>query len=222
MAAFRRWSEELPDSVELVCVRLPGRESRVRERAIDAWPTLLRALEAALGEEVSRPYALLGHSLGAMIAYEVACLMCARGSPPLGLVLVGCRAPHCPSLVPAVHDLPGDEFVTGLGSLAGTDPEVLAEPRLLRLLAPMLRADLALAETWPDRPSPPLAVPLTTFCGRDDPVAPASAVAGWASYARAGLAAHHVEGDHFSLVSEPSRILGPLRDDVDAWLARTV
>ena len=208
--------------MELVAIRLPGRESRVREPAIDNWPALLGALGTALQEEVLRPYVLLGHSLGAMIAYEIACRMTARGTPPLGLVLIGCRAPHLGPLVPAIHDLPGDEFVQGLGAFAGTPPAVLAEPRLLRLLLPMLRADLALAETWPPGPSLPVEVPLTTYSGRDDPVAPTHAVAAWASYARAGITAHQVDGDHFTLLSRPSRILAHLRGNLAVWVERAV
>ncbi len=158
-----------------------------------------------------------------MIAYELACRMTARGTPPLGLVLVGCRAPHLPPVLPAIHDLPGEQFVQGLGAFAGTPAAVLAEPRLLRLLAPMLRADLALAETWPPPGSSlPVEVPLTTYSGRDDPVAPPLTVAAWASYARAGLTAHQVDGDHFSLLSRPSRILAPLRANLDGWVERAV
>ena len=216
-AAFRGWTVELPETVELVAVRLPGRESRFGEPAIADWPTLLDSLDTALQEVVARPYVLLGHSLGAMIAYEVACRMTALGSPPLGLVLVGCRAPHLPMLVPAIHDLEGDDFVAQLGRFAGTDPRVLADPRLLKLLAPMLRADLALAETWPPGPSVPVEVPLTTFSGRDDPMAPPATVAAWSGYARDRFTAHQLDGDHFSLLAQPSRLLGPMRADIDAW-----
>ena len=217
-AVFRGWAGELPDTVELVALRLPGRERRVREPAIADWPTLLDALETALAEEVAPPYVLLGHSLGAMIAYELAGRLTSSGAPPLGLVLAGCPAPHLPLVDPPIHDLPDDEFVAGLGRLAGTPPAVLADPRVLKLTAPMLRSDMALAETWPPGPPHPVESPLTTFAGTDDPIAPPEAVAAWAAHTRAGFTAHVVEGDHFSMMSPPSRLLGPLRADFDAWL----
>lgn len=216
-ATFRRWGPELPEDVELVAVRLPGRESRVREPAISAWGPLLQALTRGLQDEVAPPWVFLGHSLGAMIAYELACEWARRGCPPLGLVLVGCRAPHLPRLTPQIHHLPEAEFVGGLRAFSGTPPAVLADPRLLRLLAPMLRADMALAETWPPRPPSALEVPLVVYSGRDDATAPPPAVAAWARYARAGFTAHHLEGDHFSLVENQSGILDPLRPALTAW-----
>ncbi|WP_405743472.1 alpha/beta fold hydrolase [Streptomyces sp. NBC_01525] len=195
-AAFRTWPAALPDDVEVVAVRLPGRENRTAQPPYDRWPPLVAELGTALAEAVEPPYVLFGHSLGGMIGYE---LTVRPGPAPLPerLILAGCRAPHVPLLVPAVHGLPDAAFAEGLRRLAGTPEEVLRNPALLALLTPMLRADLRLAETWPPAGTPPLPVALTTFGGAADPMAPPAAVAGWRRHAPLGVRAHRLPGGHF-------------------------
>ncbi|WP_399088103.1 thioesterase II family protein [Streptomyces sp. BBFR2] len=205
-AAFRGWPAALPDDVEVVAVRLPGRENRTAQAPYDRWPPLVAALGAALAEEVAPPYALFGHSLGAMLAYE---LTVTPGPAPLPerLILAGCRAPDVPLLVPAVHDLPDAAFAEGLRRMAGTPEEVLRNPALLALLTPMLRADLRLAETWPPAGARPLPLAPTLFGAADDPMAPPSAVAGWRRHAPPGVRAHQLPGGHFFPQEHAARFL---------------
>ncbi|MFH9423975.1 thioesterase II family protein [Streptomyces sp. NPDC017529] len=204
---FRGWAERLPPDVELVAVQLPGRENRVRERPFTSGTALVDAVSGALAQEVRPPYALFGHSLGGMLAYELATAsqpgVRSGGRPvphsPERLLLAGCRAPDVPP--PHTGDRgPSTDGVAGeLADLAGTPPEVLRNRVLLKMLEPMLRADLELARTWPWRRPLPLAVPLTTFAAADDPMAPPEAVAGWQRYAPQGLRARHMAGGHFAL-----------------------
>ncbi|MCB5907506.1 thioesterase II family protein [Streptomyces pinistramenti] len=193
-AVFRTWPAALPDDVEVVAVRLPGRENRTAEPPYTRWPPLVADLAEALAEAVPAPYVLFGHSLGGMLGYELAVREPAL--PPERLVLAGCRAPDIPLQVPAVHDLPDPAFHAGLRHLAGTPEEVLRNPALLALLTPMLRADLRLAETWPAGGARPVPVPLTTFDGADDPMAPPATVAAWRRHAPHGIRAHHLPGGH--------------------------
>ncbi|MBC9726549.1 thioesterase II family protein [Streptomyces sp. TRM68367] len=197
---FRHWTTGLPTDVELVAVRLPGRENRVREQPYSDWPALVAAFSAALMEQVPPPYMLFGHSMGGMLAYEVA----SRGidNPPERVIVSGCRAPGAPRTLPAIHHLPDAQLAEALGGLAGTPPQVLANPELLALLMPMLRADLRLAETWPTRSqglTPPVPVPVTTFCGTDDDIAPEAAVTAWRPLAPRGFRSHRIPGGHFFL-----------------------
>ncbi|KUN02868.1 hypothetical protein AQI95_25395 [Streptomyces yokosukanensis] len=214
---YRPWAERLPADTELVAVRLPGRESRLREQLPQEWPSLARDFAAALEEHIASPYLLFGHSMGAMLVYETAVLPLVR--PPERVLLSGCRAPHMPRAQPAIHDLPPEAFRAALGRLAGTPPDVLADPRLMAMLDPMLRADIRLAETWA-RPAPEaLPVPVTAFFGQDDDVAPPDAVAAWRSLAPHGFRAHRIAGGHFFLHERARDLLGLLDDEITLCLA---
>lgn len=201
-AVFRPWAEHLDADIEMVAVRLPGRENRLREPPARNWPSLALDFAAALDEQIASPYVLFGHSMGAMLVYETVVGPLAR--LPERVLLSACRAPHVPRALPAIHALPADRFRAELGRLAGTPAAVLADPLLMALLEPVLRADIRLAETW-HRPAPaPLPAPVTVFWGADDEVAPPGAVAAWETLAPHGFRGHRVPGGHFLA---PGRVL---------------
>lgn len=205
---FRPWAGLLPDDVELVAVRLPGRENRLRESPARDWPSLARDFAAALEDQVAPPYLLFGHSMGAMLVYETVVGPLAR--PPDRVLLSGCRAPHVPRALPAIHALPPPRFRAELGRLAATPAAVLADPALMALLEPALRADLRLAETWHHRSPAPLPVPLTVFRGTDDEVAPPQAVTAWQPLAPRGFRQHRLDGGHFFPYTHPRDLLALL------------
>lgn len=196
-SAFHRWAEVLPAGVELLAVQLPGRHTRIGERPHDSWDELLHQLDRVVSAEVDRPFALFGHSLGAMLAYELTRrLMGGAGIAPHRLLLAGCRAPDVPLLLPAIHRLPDEEFTRNLPLVADIPPEVLADRQMMRLVRPLMRADLTLAETWPPVAPTPVHVPATVFAGRDDTVAPPWSTRRWSRFV-GPLTTHVLAGDHF-------------------------
>ncbi|WP_078955818.1 thioesterase II family protein [Streptomyces sp. NRRL B-1140] len=192
---FTPWAARLPHDVELVAVRLPGRESRIRERPYARWGPLAAAFREALAEEIASPYVLFGHSMGGMLVYET--VTRPLGRAPERVVISGCRAPGTTGEPPLIHDLPDARFVEHVARLSATPPPVLANSALMRVLMPTLRADFRLAETWPQGPARPVPVPVTTLWGVDDEVAPRAAVTAWRSLAPHGFRSHGVAGGHF-------------------------
>lgn len=203
---FSEWAAELPESIELITVRLPGRESRLAEPAFQDWAALIGELQVQLARFVEPPYALLGHSFGAMISYELAQLA-GEDDAPRQLVLAGCAPPGTPRLVPELAALPEPELIKGLRGYGALPDEVVNSQSLLSLLLPMVRADLGLAESWPRRPGRPVRVPLTVLSGRDDPIAPPAQCQQWQQWALAGFEHHALPGDHFFLHAQRSAVL---------------
>lgn len=209
-AVFWSWAAELPDWVELVAVRLPGRESRLSEPAHQDWATLLGELHAELVRCVEPPYALFGHSFGAMLSYELAQLGGPDGAAPRRLVLAGCAPPGLPRATPELAGLPAAELVSGLRNYGALPDEVVNSQSLLGLLLPMVRADLALAESWSSRPARPVEAPLTVLSGLADPIAPAAQCGQWQQLATAGFEHHPLPGNHFFLHGQRAAVLALL------------
>ncbi len=200
--------------IEVAAVRLPGRDGRLRERPFRRWAALLDALIPALSVELTRPFVFFGHSMGAMIAYELTGRLAAVGCQPQRLVLAACRSPHTPNTLRTIHDLPEAEFIASLKSIGATPEQLFTDHRLLQLLAPMLRADLELAETWPPSPAQPVKVPLVVMAGDEDPIAPPAAVEGWAGYSEAGFRSHTLRGGHFFMRSGRTAFFDLLRTEL--------
>jgi surfactin synthase thioesterase subunit len=216
---FHGWAEKLPAGVELLTVRLPGRHTRIGERPYDDWDELLHRLVPVVTAAVDRPFALFGHSLGAMMAYElIRRLGDGTGAAPHRLLLAGCRAPDVPLLLPAIHRLPDGEFTRTLSLVAGIAPEVLADRRMMRLVRPLMRADLTLAETWPPVAPTPVRVPATAFAGREDTVAPPWSTRRWSRFV-GPFSSYVLGGDHFFVRSGIGALLELLAAELTAVLA---
>ncbi|WP_106186866.1 thioesterase II family protein [Umezawaea tangerina] len=195
-SVFQGWQRHT-DALRVSAVRLPGRESRLREPAIADLDELVAVLVTALARLTDRPYAFYGHSMGALVAYELTRALRAAGLPlPVGLFVAGMDAPQRLDLDRA-HDLPRDELVAWLVGVNGLDPEVLEYPALIDLMLPTIRADLAVVEDYTHRPQPPLPVPLHVLRGRDDVQVSVEGSGGWAELTSAGCAVTDLDGDHF-------------------------
>ena len=167
---FRGWHEQLPPAVEVTPVQLPGRESRWAEAPFESIPLLAETLCEALGPLWGEPYALFGHSMGGLVAFELAReIRRKRLPPPRHLFLSGVRAPHIPDREPALHHLPDallwNAVMRDYG--AARDPALL-NPELAPVLLPILRADFRLCESYAPEQEAPFGFPLTVYGGRLD------------------------------------------------------
>lgn len=219
-SAFRGWAEALPPEVEVCPVQLPGRENRMREPAFDRVPPLVEALAGALERWRDLPYAVFGHSNGALIGFELARHARRAGTPgPLHLFASGRRAPHLAGRQRPVHQLPQPELVAELAALGGMPRELLAHPELMDLLVPLLRADMALAETYAPTDEPPLSIPITVYTGTEDVKVSPDEAGGWERHTSGEFRLRRFPGDHFYLFSDRERSLAALSADLRAMLA---
>lgn len=195
---FAGWRRRPGPQVCVLPVRLPGRETRLRERRITDAGLLLRELAADLGPLLERPHAFYGHSLGALVAYRFAQHRVRHGLRPPEAVLVGaCTPPHLPARF-GVGDAVPDRELLALLTRCGDLPELLLQrPQRLRTLLATLRDDLLLAHSLRSRPGDPLPTPLLAFAGRDDQIAPEVDMRAWARCTTAGFALRTVSGGHF-------------------------
>jgi len=207
-SVFRTWQEALPAEVEICAVQLPGRESRLREAPFERLDPILEALDEALSDHFDLPFAFFGHSMGAILSFELAYKLKREGRKlPLALLLSGRRAPHRPDPDAPIHDLPEEEFKSELRKLNGTPEEVLAHPELMELLSPVLRADFALCETYWHQPGEPLEIPLAAFGGLSDGKVAREDLEGWGRYTSAAFRLRMYPGDHFYLYGAAKRDL---------------
>lgn len=194
--AFRPLAQALAGRVEVIGVDLPGRGRLRAMPCADDWDSLLPTLTDALAARTGRPFALLGHSLGALVALEMARRL--RAGPLLALFACGCPPPGTVRPARALHRLDDRAMFEALQALGGISQELLDSPELIALAAPALRADLTLFETHRDAPRPPLDVPVFAYRGADD-AALVGAGDGWARQTRAGLRGRTLPGGHMFL-----------------------
>jgi len=201
-AAYRGWTDSLPSTIDVCPVVLPGREHRMGERAVPDLKALALGLAQALRPLVRRtPYAIYGHSMGAWLAFELACILRRLGLPPPEHLFVGARrAPHLPSAHPPISDLDRDAFVAAVQDRYQAIPEALiAKPALLDMFLPTLKADFGALDGYRFTEDEPLDVPITAFRGaRDQLVVPEGSRA-WAQHTSGTFTQHTLPGGHFFL-----------------------
>jgi medium-chain acyl-[acyl-carrier-protein] hydrolase len=211
-SVFRGWPDGLPAEVEVLAVALPGREARIKEPLFDRLPPLLAALADALAPELNRPYAIFGHSLGAMLGFYLARELRRRGHrAPLHLFASGRRAPQLPDMLElqGAHELSDPRFIEAVARFGGVPDALLERPELMAMFLPMLRADFAVHETAAFVPDEPLGCPITALGGSDD--ASSTTVAdleAWGAHTRGGFEYEVIPGNHFFLQTARDAVLG--------------
>jgi medium-chain acyl-[acyl-carrier-protein] hydrolase len=199
-AIYRKWPEGLPPDVELCPVQLAGRGSRLREPPFTRMPALIDELGKALRPYLDKPFAFFGHSMGAIIAFELARFLRREGSPqPAHLFVSGRRAPQTTAPARRTYALADAEFVEELRGLNGTPQEVLQHEELMQLMLPLLRADFALIQTYEYTPEPPLDCPVTAFGGVQDADVTREAVEAWREQTTSAFAMQMFDDGHFFL-----------------------
>lgn len=207
-SVFREWPDALGDMVELSAIQLPGRESRLREPPFTRMHGAVQELLGTLRLELDRPFALFGHSMGAVICFELARALRAENKTPAHLIVSGRRAPQYPDRRPPLTSLPDNEFVAEIcRRYNGIPREVFDHPELLELLLPTLRADVELLETYEYKEAPPFAFPITALGGDSDSETSKEEIAAWRDQTSAGFSMKIFSGDHFFLQSAAADVL---------------
>jgi medium-chain acyl-[acyl-carrier-protein] hydrolase len=169
---------------------------------------LIDALIEAMADHLDRPCAFFGHSMGAVIAFELAhALAATRGFCVDHLFVSGRRAPHLTDRTPPTYDLPDREFIEELRRLNGTPPEMLDNAELLALMLPLIRADFELIQARRSKVASPLACGITAFGGIDDLDVTRADLAAWQAQTTAPLSVRMFPGDHFFLHRTQSVLL---------------
>jgi medium-chain acyl-[acyl-carrier-protein] hydrolase len=222
-SVFTGWSQNLPTAIETLYVHLPGRESRLREASVRDVFGLAQGITDAIAPFSDQPFAVFGHSLGALIAFEVARTLRQRALPaPVRLFASACRAPHLPYPFQPLHSLDEDDLLRHVNErYDGSVPaEVLESAELRNLLVPALRADFAALETYQHGAQRPLECPITVFGGRHDRTLAKAALEAWSVHTSREFRLRLVEGGHFYLQSARQQLIGDISEDVGAVLAR--
>lgn len=210
---FRSWQDALPESVEVLPVQLPGRETRFRDPAFTKLEEFLPEMDRLIDLE-QRPYALYGHSMGARLAFEsVRARHAAGGTLPERLFVSGRVPPHRKPHFRLSYNLSEDEFRKEIENYGGTPPAVLQDEELMELFLPILRADFTLLETIPEREAEPLPVAIAAFGGADDPRATPDDMQAWRAFAGAGFVHHTTPGAHFFIRENAAPFLEKLREE---------
>ena len=216
---YRRWTEVLPPEVEVCPVQLPGRGSRLYETPFVRVKPLLDVLASALLPYLDRPFALFGHSMGAILAFELARRLKAEHDlEPQHLFVSGRPAPGVPDPNPPTYSLPEPEFLDELRRLNGTPPEVLEHPELMQLLIPLIRADFELVQTYSYEPGPALDCPISAFGGLQDAEIPQENMEAWHQHTRSYFLRRMLPGDHFFFKTAQPLFLQLLSSDLAGYL----
>ncbi|WPP02037.1 alpha/beta fold hydrolase [Pseudomonas sp. HR96] len=213
-SVYARWQRELPMALQVCPVELPGRGSRYAEPLASDLMALARQLARELLPRTGRPYALFGHSLGALLAVEIARALRELGAPaPCLLVASGTEAPSARDDADWAEPLGDSQLLERLRELGGTAPEVLASDELLALILPVLRADFLLCGGYRPAPRAPLNCPIQVFAGRQDS-APMPALLAWQRETHGAFALHWFDGGHFFIASQQTQVLAALAEQV--------
>ncbi|HEY0696446.1 MAG TPA: alpha/beta fold hydrolase [Micromonospora sp.] len=213
---YGKWGRQLPDHIEVVPVEPPGRGSRIMESPLTSVEAITNDLIDRVVKRIDRPYAIFGHSLGALVAFELARrLEYGQGRPVSHLFVSGHAAPQLP--LPPDNDylLPDAEFKVRLRELAGTPEEVLADEDLLDLVVPIIRADFQAADTYQWRPGLRLNCPMTVYGGQHDPEAMPDTLPRWKEHTTARCDVRVLPGNHFFLHHEERALLDGIAEDLE-------
>ncbi|MCZ7458840.1 thioesterase II family protein [Streptomyces sp. WMMC940] len=209
---WRPLAVALSPTVDVVAVQYPGRLDRLREAPVEDLHLLADLIADALGPPGDRPRALLGHSMGASLAYEVAVRLARQpGGEPQLLIVSGRRAPAAARGRNRDWPLDDAELVRRVGGLGGMDATVLDDPEVLDLILPALRADHRALASYTDTPGRPLSCHVVALAGDRDPEATVEEVRAWGEQTSGDFRTRVFEGGHFFLNDHASDVTDLVR-----------
>ncbi len=196
---FHPWAASLAPGIDVLAVQYPGREDRAAEPCVTTIPELADQIHAALRSSLPETFAFFGHSMGAVLAFEVTRRIAWAGDrEPARLFVSGRAAPprkHHQNL----HRAGDPALIAELRSLGGTDPRILQDNAVLELILPVMRADYTASETYEFAPGAPLSCDITALTGDRDVHNTAADAAAWSGHTTGAFDLRVYPGAHFYL-----------------------
>ncbi|PSB03955.1 putative thioesterase [Merismopedia glauca CCAP 1448/3] len=216
---YHNWYQDLPPEIAVHPIQLPGRENRLNEPLLTELPALIATLTEAIYPYLDRPFAFFGHSMGALISFELTRQIRRKyGLEPIHLFISGRLAPQRRRLRPPLHNLPEEAFIDKLRSFNGTPEAVLQNLDLMNLLIPILRADLGMCEKYTYQPEAPFNCPISCFGGLEDREAELEDLEGWKEHTSSSFHLRMLPGNHFFLLDTKQLVLSAVMADLRAHL----
>jgi len=210
-AIFRRWAD-ISVNIEFIGAQYRGRGARIRERPYRSIREFVEESLTDIENFCDKPYAIFGHSMGAMVAFDLAKKFTDNvAHKPVHLFLSGLASPRRRFSNKRIHDLSHKDFLCELRSLNGTPPDILENPDILEIFLPAIRADFEAAYYWHIDEYCDLMIPTTIFGGMDDREIPVEALADWASYTSESVEVNLHPGGHFFIHDEFLAIIDSIR-----------
>ncbi|MBS2963682.1 thioesterase [Actinocrinis puniceicyclus] len=214
---FAEWQQALGPSVSVLAVQLPGRERRVRDGRLTEMSEVVRVLCEQLGPHLESPHVFYGHSMGALISFNLVHARITAGArPPEALIVGACNPPDVPPVSAGTEDLSRDGLVQWLLDAGGMSPMLLKYPDWVDAAVALLRDDLQLCNSHVVGRREPLPRPILAYSGDGDPLIAADAMAGWARHGDSGFELRTVPGGHLFVRDPPQQFLAMLRRDLAA------
>jgi medium-chain acyl-[acyl-carrier-protein] hydrolase len=215
-SVYRPWLTALPAHIEGRVIQLPGREGRWREPALTSLVEIADSVSRAIVPHLQSPFAFYGHSLGALVAFEVTRRLRAAGHAlPRHLFLGAHRGPQMPNPHSAIGHLADEAFIAEVRKRYDGIPQaVLDNPELLELMLPCLRADFTAFETYQYRAEPPLDCAISAFGGDQDGYVRTHEVAGWREQTTGRFRMRVIPGNHFFMQSGRDQVIAAVADDL--------
>ncbi|WP_281887493.1 thioesterase II family protein [Paenibacillus sp. YYML68] len=220
---YRDWQRMFPKYVDVCPIQLPGRENRGAEQPLSDLKQVVQVMAKAMKPLLDRPFILFGHSMGALLSYELAQELDRQyGVRPMHLFVSGSTAPHKRTPGKLMHKLPDDQFKAELRALNGTPEVLLQNDELMQILLPRIRADFSICETYQYEERPPLACPITVFGGAKDTGVNHTRLDSWKDRTTEAFELHMYDGDHFFIHEEYESMIDCIAGHITTFRTRPV
>lgn len=217
---YRQWATSVAPFVDVCAVEYPGRGTRFREPLFRELRPLVEALADGITPALDLPFAFFGHSLGSLVAFELARTLRRRQRrEPAHLFASGRPAPHVKLRRQPLHDLPTPAFMAELRKMNGTPEEVLSNPELMEIYVPILRADFAIEGTYVHAEEAPLDCPISAYGGRADEGVREKHIAAWGRHTRGAFTHRLFDGGHFFLDGNREAVIGQVCAELSQAIA---
>lgn len=215
--SFFGWPHRISGPVSIFAAQLPGRRERFHEPPVQDISIVAAIVADHIVTRQHRPAVFFGHSLGGLIAFEVALRLEGR-RPPVEIIAAGCGAPTRKRQAEPMHALPSKKFREKLRAMGGTPPEILEDDELMSLFEPVLRADLRLAETYRINPGTRTSAFLSAWGGLEDSLVPPENLAAWSECTQSRCEIRLFRGGHFFPQSQTGALFEAMNSRLTWWL----